>query len=260
MSDPPKATEATQPNVAPLGDEARTDNDHETQPTVEAPTGDGWMPLCKAALWIATEGGTVAATSGDQERWEAAFRKLTNALSFGKLRCTGERNGRGEDIPTGNWAHCRVDFMGAAWVDDNFRDGLYLADKFHLRTYAVVDVDAWPNKVGDKLANRYDGWTSLMVPKSEVAVLFPGAISFSKPRGKGRPSDKEMIVKEYEQLCALEKATYIDSRNSVMVRQSLETKFTGQHIPEIETIRARIGRYRRELGDSKRQKNKGKRR
>jgi hypothetical protein len=63
------------------------------------PEGAGYMPLCCAAYWIGTKGGTVTFDPHDAPIWDNAFSPLLARISSEEVVVTGARDGEREKIP-----------------------------------------------------------------------------------------------------------------------------------------------------------------
>ena len=167
------------------------------------PEGPGYMPLCCAAYWIATNGGAKEIDPCDMSVWEGAYSELLARVSSDEVAVTGVRDGEREKIAGHTFAAIGVEYpIGGALRD------LSLSDEMYLYAGIYIDDEHWQRGFDDKLETRRGvKWGKLMVPKTDVARWWP--VSLGEPAANratiyqsgvpGRPSSMHFVEAEHRE-------------------------------------------------------------
>ena len=166
-------------------------------PELRAPAGPGYMPLYCAAHWIAAEGGTVDLEANNAEVWRSAFSQLLAHIASADVTVTGERAGEREIVPAHIFAALEVTYPFDGGAGD-----LTLSEALYLCSYPYLDEEHWRRRFNDGLRNRQGiKWSKLMVPKSDIARIWPFGRDFSPTAvssgAPGRPTSMHLVEAEY---------------------------------------------------------------
>lgn len=160
----------------------------EDLPPLITPEGPGFMPLFSSAHWIAVRGGTCEPNPQDEEFWPRVYRELLDAICSGEMIVVGSRIGAANEpfeLKPELFVGCAVQYPYP--IEDfewNFGD-----DELVLRSFPYDDEDDWRDEFSDALIDRKgQGWSRLMVRKSDVRRLWPFTVSSASKTGvPGRP-------------------------------------------------------------------------
>lgn len=168
------------------------------------PEGPGYMPLCCAAHWLATKGGTESMDLCGTPAWEQAFSELLARISSDDVAITGVRDGEREKIPGHVFANISVHYP---WCDSTLSDDLYLSNELYLFAGAYLDEEHWQRGFDDRLeSGRGVKWGKLLVLKADVARWWPfaGLGDNAAPAGPeyytgapGRPTSMQLVELEH---------------------------------------------------------------
>lgn len=164
-----------------------------TLPPVMPPTGFGYMPLFRAAQWIATEGGRRDFDPAEVEVWRPAYAQLLDAISSGAVKVVGVEGHATLPVPAHLFIGIQVDYpYFDAPID------LILSNELVLRSYPYVDDEHWRNGFDDALVDRGGNrWVRLSVEKSDIARLWDFGPTAETSTGlPGRPPLSRHLIED----------------------------------------------------------------
>lgn len=165
-----------------------------TLPATARPDGGGYMPLFSAALWIATEGGTVDFDPTELDRWKPTYAALLARISSDEVTVSGLQRGQRDVIAGVHFAGIAV-----AYPYQDTQIELIFSEALYLHSSPYFGEEKWRDGWNDVLENRsHKKFTHLMVKSTDIASLWPFDY---QPHGRtgapGRPTSRQLVELEF---------------------------------------------------------------
>jgi hypothetical protein len=232
-------------------------------PDLIRPEGPGYMPLSCAAYWIATEGGAISFDPEDRAVWKRAFDDLLGRIAFEEVQVLGvhhrERkpeppllgriaseevqvvgvhDGEREPVPP----HHFVDLLVSYPCCDDLTFELIKNNELCLWSYPYLDEEHWRNGFDDSLRHhRRPRWSRLMVPKDDIARLWPfGKEAVSRTGAPGRPSCMQYVVEEFERRCQSRQIEASVKQQSEVLHDWVRKEYPHEKTPSPKAIENKI--------------------
>jgi len=171
-------------------------------PPTMSPDGPGYMPLYRAAQWIATRGGKFTFDPHHTPNWHAPYADLLARISSGEVTVTGVQDGIGGKLDPHLFASVRVAYP----FSDEPLD-LILSEDLYLASGTYINEERWRAGWDDSLQNRRGVKVArIQVLKTHVVRWWPfGLVEAAAETSAvapttgtpGRPSSMHLIEDEH---------------------------------------------------------------
>lgn len=144
---------------------------------LQGPERAGYVPLCAAIHWIATDGGLHRVRLFDLESWSAAIAKLRPLIASGEFEVIGLPRGGGLAEAVAPAAFALVKILPP--IPNSLGD-ILVSSASHVNCNFYVGEAGWRDHFNDGLyvsGERGPAWTHLQVKKSDILRRWPKAES-----------------------------------------------------------------------------------
>lgn len=207
------------------------------------PRGPGYMPLCGAAMWIATKGLLVEIDPYDEAAVTAALEELADQLLSGDIRVVGYRDGKPDLVPAHLFS-CPIAYLPSAVGEERAA-----SEQIVLRSWAYDDDASWADGFDDCLADRSQTyWGLLRVNRADIWKLWPfddirraEALALTRTGAPGRPSGMHLVLAEHQRRMASGEALRGLSDEASCLANWLARTYSMVPQPSTKTIANKIG-------------------